>query len=70
MSKTQLAPIFEEFSIEELSRRLDVTEYYIVELKRGDKPIRPKFRTKAAAILNRSIAELFGEDPVPTGEGA
>ena len=65
MPTTQVAPIFKEYSIEELSRRLDVGEYYIVEMKRGDKPIRPKFRNKAAAILNRSIADLFGEEVAP-----
>ena len=55
-------PIFQEYSIEELSRRLVVSKGYIVALMEGNKPIRPKFRDKAANTLGRPVAELFGPE--------
>ena len=54
------APIFNEYTIDELSRRLDKSIGYLNQMAEGTKPITATFRFNACAILNRPEAELFG----------
>ena len=62
MNQATVLPIFQEYTIEELARRLGDTEIYIAQLKAGQKPIRPKFKIKAAGVLNRTSIDLFGNE--------
>ena len=62
MSQATIPPIFRDYTIEELAERLGDTEVYLAQMKAGQKPIRPKFINAACGILNRTRAELFGEE--------
>ena len=69
MPPTKLLPIFAEYSLSALAERMPMyEESYLLQIKKGyDKPT-DKFKLTAAAILNRSIAELFGTTD-EAGEG-
>lgn len=54
------APLFEEFSLDELTRRTGYSEVYLVALKAQPGRITPRFRDVVSRILGRSEAELFG----------
>lgn len=53
-------PIFDLYTVNELSKRLGRTKRYLCDLEEGTKPIGPHFVHLACAILGRSEAELFG----------
>ena len=54
-------PMFEQYTIDELSKRLGLTIGYLNGVKEGNKPLRRLFKSRACGILNRTEAELFGE---------
>ena len=45
-----------------LSIKLVVGIRYLEDVRDGRKPLRPKFRAKAARILRKTEAELFGPE--------
>ena len=54
-------PLFEQYSVPELVRRLPYTEGYISYIKFGYRTPTQKFRATVCAVLNQSEQELFGE---------
>ena len=59
-TKYQKPPLFDIFTIDELSHRLGLTKRYLIEIEDGRKPANERFMFRACAILNRPEAELFG----------
>ena len=57
-----LLPIFSDYTIDELHKRLYYSEIYLLEMKSGKKRASERFRNTACGILNRSEADLFGGD--------
>ena len=55
-----MLPLFREYTIDELSKRLKYSEAYLVEIKLGHQAATPRFKHNACGILNRSHEELFG----------
>ena len=55
------APIFEQYSLTELTELLPYRETYLLDLKRGNAVLTERFRKTACGILRRSEAELFGD---------
>ena len=55
-------PIFEEYTLDELSRRLPYRETYLLEIKMGRAKVTDRFLATACGILNRTEGELFGTD--------
>ena len=53
------APLFEEYTVAQLTRLIPYEESYLEELVSGRQPIRPRFRRTVARILGRSEVELF-----------
>ena len=60
-------PIFEKYTLEQLSERLGLSEHYLLDLKHGKKDLNPHFRHNATRILNQTEEELFGEAEVWEG---
>ena len=59
-------PIFHLYTIEELSQRLGYKKSTLVQLEDGYAEPTDRFKFTAAAILNRSIVDLFGpQEPAP-----
>ena len=54
-------PLFEQYTVPELVRRLPYTEGYISYIKCGYRTPTQKFRATVCAVLNQSEQELFGE---------
>ena len=52
-TKFQNPPIFDLFTIDELSRRLGVTKRYLCDLEDGTKPIGQRFRWNFGVVLPR-----------------
>jgi hypothetical protein len=55
------APLFQKFTIEQLVMLTGYSEVYLLDLKRGAQPIRPKFRRSVARMLGQPETVLFGE---------
>ena len=55
-------PIFERYTLSELARRLDRSEGYLLDMRRGKEPAGPRFRAMAASILRKPEAELFAPE--------
>ena len=60
-------PLFEQYTVPELVRRLPYTEGYISYIKCGYRTPTLKFRATVCAVLNQSELELFGS-PEISGE--
>ena len=58
--KVAMLPLFQEYSLDELHKRLGYSEWYLVDLKSGHRPPTRRFKLTASGILNRTIEELFG----------
>lgn len=56
------APLFEQYSMEELERLTPYRFSYLAALKQGSLPITGRFRDVVAKCLRRSEAELFGTE--------
>lgn len=52
-------PIFESYTVDELARRTGYSEYYILQVRDGTKPLTKPFRRLCAAVFQRPEAELF-----------
>ena len=52
-------PLFERFTVSDLADRGLGSEFYLMELKSGYKPIRPGFRKRAARLLKEPESTLF-----------
>lgn len=52
-------PIWREYEVSDLARRLELSESYVLAMKWGRQPLRPRFRRLCARVLRRSEAELF-----------
>ena len=55
-------PIFALYSIDEIARRLLLSEIYVAELKTGARPMGPRFRRRAVRAFGQTEQELFGPD--------
>ena len=55
-------PLFEQYTVPELVRRLPYTEGYISYIKCGYRTPTQKFIATVCAVLNQSEQELFGEE--------
>ena len=60
-------PLFQQYSVPELVRRLPYTEGYLYYIKVGYRPPTQKFMATVCAVLNQSELELFGS-PEISGE--
>jgi hypothetical protein len=56
-------PLFERFTVEQLTELIPYSERYLRDLRDGDQPIRPRFRRIASRILGQSEADLFDSEP-------
>ena len=65
MVRKAKAPIFEMYTIDELSKRFQMSKRYLCDVEEGYKPMGKRFRVTACAVLGRTEEELFG--PVPDG---
>ena len=52
-------PIFERFTVDDLVDRGLGSEFYLMELKSGYKPVRPGFKKKAVRVLKEPEEVLF-----------
>ena len=60
-------PLFEQFTLEQLTILTPYSEAYLDDLARGNHPIRPRFRRVVTRLLGKPEDELFGSDvPTPT----
>ena len=55
-----MLPLFRDYTLDELHKRLGYSELYLADMKIGHRPPPPRFQFVAAGILNRTIEELFG----------
>ena len=55
----QQHPIFERFTVDNLVARGLGSEFYLMELKSGYKPVRPGFKKKAVRVLKEPEEGLF-----------
>ena len=53
------APLFEEYSLQDLSAKTGMTLHYLVDVAEGNRPLRRRFRKTVCAVLQRPEAELF-----------
>ena len=60
-------PLFQRYTIDELSRRLGYSDGYLVFIKNGYRMPSKRFKTTVCAVLNQSEVELFGS-PEISGE--
>ena len=60
-------PLFQQYSVPELVRRLPYTEGYLYYIKVGYRPPTQKFMATVCAVLNQTELELFGS-PEISGE--
>ena len=58
------APLFEEYSLQELSSKTGMNLRYLAGIAEGGTPLTPRFRKTICAVLQRPEAELF----YPAGE--
>ena len=58
--KVAMLPLFQEYSLDELHKRLGYSEWYLVDLKSGHRPPTRRFKLTASGILNRPVEDLFG----------
>ena len=56
-------PLFQRYTIDELSRRLKYSDGYLVFIKNGYRIPTRRFKDTVCAVLNQSEVELFGEVP-------
>lgn len=61
-------PVFDQYSLDQLHELTGYSPHYLLSIRDGYQPVRPAFRYKLAAILNRPESELF--TPEPAREGA
>ena len=54
-----VAPVFNEFSFNQLHEKTGYSIHYLYDIAVGRAPLRPRFRTFVAAVLQRPEAELF-----------
>ncbi len=55
-------PIWNDYPIEELARRLDRSVLYLASIMTGQQPTRPAFRDRCVAKLNRPESDLFAQE--------
>jgi len=53
-------PIFSQYTVEELAKRLPYKEVYISQFKAGYKKPNLRFKSVTAGVLNQSIEQLWG----------
>lgn len=54
------APLFEQFTVPQLTNLIPYSESYLEDLRAGRQPCRPRFRRTVSRILGKPEAELFG----------
>jgi transcriptional regulator with XRE-family HTH domain len=64
MSATKLRkyPIFDQYTVEELARRLPYAESYLSYVKAGYREPTRRLQQTASGILNQTIEQLWGEE--------
>ncbi len=62
MPTTSEHPIFEDYDTTLLARKTLVSEWYVLEMKNGIKPVSKHWRRKASLGLERPESELFVEE--------
>ena len=55
-------PLFQKYTLEELHRRTKYKLSYLLGIRDGQHPVRPRFKFVMSRILNESEAALFGAD--------
>ena len=55
-------PIFNDYDLGVLSRRLDKSASYLDQLARGSKPLTHGFKFNTCGLLQKSMEELFGPE--------
>jgi len=55
-----MLPLFRDYTLDELHKRLGYSELYLADMKIGHRPPPARFQFVAAGILNRTIEDLFG----------
>ena len=60
MQTRPILPLFRDYTLDELHKRLGYSELYLVDMKIGHRPPSNRFKFVASGILNRSTEELFG----------
>ena len=68
MTSKVKAPIFDMYTIDDLSKRLCLSKRYLCDLEDGKKPMGRRFRRMCVLATGRTEAELFGPDPDFSGE--
>lgn len=63
-------PLFERYTVEQLTELTPYSEAYLLDLYRRPSRIRPHFRRTVAAVLGLPEAELFAEHPTNGNGGA
>ena len=64
MTETKALPIFQLFSIDVImATGIPYEESYLLQIKRGYERPTDKFKRNAAKYLDKTIPELFGENP-------
>lgn len=56
------APIFANFTNDQLELLTGYSVAYLEDLRRGKQPIRPRFRRSVARMLGQAEEALFGSD--------
>ena len=61
-----MLPLFRDYTLDELHKRLGYSELYLADMKIGHRPPPARFQFVAAGILNRTIEDLFGgrDEPI------
>lgn len=59
-------PVFVKYKIEYLSRRLGLSEVYLIQMRDGMRAVRPGFRRRVARVMSQPEETLFL--PVNGGE--
>lgn len=62
MAKTEMLPLFKDYTIDDLHERTGYSEAYLVDIKQHPEKARPQFRRMVTKLLNRPLAELFGPE--------
>lgn len=61
--KRPTVPLFERFTVEQLTGLIPYSERYLKDLRDGQQPIRPRFRRTVSRILGQPESALFDYEP-------